>query len=90
VLNGVGMPKRPEITIADFSKAVEAEPLALVPFDAKMFGMASNNGQMIAELEDGDKIAQIFSDIARAVTGRAPIKRERKGFLEPLLAFVKG
>jgi pilus assembly protein CpaE len=90
VLNGVGMPKRPEITVADFSKAVEAEPLALVPFDAKMFGAASNNGQMIAELDDGEKLAQVFSDIARAVTGRAPIKRERKGFLEPLLAFVKG
>ncbi|PPQ29921.1 CtpF protein [Rhodoblastus sphagnicola] len=90
VLNGVGMPKRPEIAVADFSKAVEAEPLALVPFEAKMFGAASNNGQMIAELDEGEKTAAVFSDIARAVTGRAPIKRERKGFLEPLLAALKG
>jgi len=90
VLNGVGMPKRPEIAIADFAKAVEVEPLALVPFDAKLFGAASNNGQMIDELDEGEKTAQIFSDIARAVTGRAPIKRERKGFLEPLLAALKG
>ena len=90
VINGVGMPKRPEIAVADFSRAVEAEPLALVPFDAKMFGTASNNGQMIEELDEGEKIAPIFGDIARAVTGRAPIKRERKGFLEPLLAVLKG
>ena len=90
VLNGVGMPKRPEIAAADFSRAVEAEPLALVPFDAKLFGAASNNGQMIAELEEGEKIAQIYSDIGRAVTGRAALKRERKGFLEPLLAVLKG
>jgi pilus assembly protein CpaE len=90
VLNGVGMPKRPEIAVADFARAVEAEPLAFVPFEAKMFGAASNNGQMIAELDEGEKISQIFSDIGRAVTGRAPIKRERKGFLEPLLAALKG
>jgi len=89
-LNGVGMPKRPEIAVVDFAKAVEAEPMALLPFDAKMFGAASNNGQMIAELDEGEKTAAIFSDIARIVTGRAPIKRERKGFLEPLLAALKG
>jgi len=90
VLNGVGMPKRPEIAVADFSRAVEAEPMATIPFDAKLFGAASNNGQMIAELDEDAKVATVYSDIARAVTGRAPIKRERKGFLEPLLAALKG
>ncbi|MCW2272502.1 pilus assembly protein CpaE [Rhodoblastus acidophilus] len=90
VLNGVGMPKRPEIAVADFARAVEAQPLAVTPFDAKLFGAASNNGQMIAELDEGEKVAPIFGDIARAVTGRAPIKRERKSFLEPLLAVLKG
>ena len=90
VLNGVGLPKRPEISTADFAKAVEMEPSAIVPFDAKLFGTAANNGQMIAELEDGAKIAIIYSDLARAVTGRGAIKRERKSFLEPLLAVFKG
>jgi len=90
VLNGVGLPKRPEISAADFAKAVEMEPSAIVPFDAKLFGTAANNGQMIAELEDGAKIAIIYSDLARAVTGRGAIKRERKSFLEPLLAVFKG
>jgi pilus assembly protein CpaE len=90
VLNGVGLPKRPEITLADFAKAVELDPVATVLFDAKMFGSASNNGQMIAELDDSDKVANIFSDLARTVTGRAAVKRERRGFLEPLLAALKG
>ena len=90
VLNGVGMHKRPEIATVDFSKAVEAEPCAIIPHDAKLFGAAANNGQMIAETEDGAKTAEIYGDIARVVTGRAPIKRERKGFLEPLLAALKG
>ena len=90
VLNGVGLPKRPEIAPADFAKAIEAEAAAVIPFDTKLFGAAANNGQMISEMEDGAKIAPHFSDLARLVTGRSAIKRERKGFLEPLLAALKG
>jgi pilus assembly protein CpaE len=90
VLNGVGQPKRPEISPADFAKAVEAEPAAIVNFDAKLFGTAANNGQMIAELEDGAKVAAIYSDLARLVTGRSAVKRERKSLLSPLLAVFKG
>ncbi|MDI9848448.1 AAA family ATPase [Rhodoblastus sp. 17X3] len=90
VLNGVGQPKRPEISPADFAKAVEAELAAIVNFDAKLFGTAANNGQMIAELEDGAKVATIYSDLARLVTGRSAVKRERKSLLSPLLAVFKG
>jgi pilus assembly protein CpaE len=90
VLNGVGQPKRPEISPADFAKAVEAELAAIVNFDAKLFGTAANNGQMIAELEDGAKVATVYSDLARLVTGRSAVKRERKGLLSPLLAVFKG
>jgi pilus assembly protein CpaE len=89
VLNGVGLPKRPEITPADFAKAVEVDPCATIAFDAKTFGTAANNGQMIAEMEDGAKTAQIFTDLARMVTGRSAVKRESKGFLEPLLAVFR-
>ncbi len=85
VLNGVGLPKRPEITAADFAKAVEMEPSATIYFDARLFGAAANNGQMIAEMEDGAKTAAVFHDLARLVTGRIVTKRETKGFLEPLL-----
>ena len=49
VLNGVGMLKRPEIAAAEFAKAVETDPTAIIPHDAKLFGAAANNGQMIAE-----------------------------------------
>ncbi len=90
VLNGVGLPKRPEIAAADFAKAIEVEACAIIPFETKLFGTAANNGQMISEMEDGAKIALHFSDLARLVTGRAAIKRESKGFLEPLLAILKG
>ncbi len=85
VLNGVGMPKRPEISLADFSKGVDLEPCAIVPFDANLFGVAANNGQMIAEADGGAKTAAIYHDLARIATGRPVLKRESKGFLEPLL-----
>ena len=45
---------------------------------------------MIAEVEDGAKIAAIFQDLARIATGRAVIKRARKNLFEPLLAVLKG
>lgn len=86
ILNGVGLPKRPEIKPADFCKAIESEAIAQIPFDAQLFGTASNNGQMIAEVQAGAKIAQIFVDVAQIVAGRAEIKRTRKGLLEPLLS----
>ena len=49
ILNGVGMLKRPEIGAAEFAKAVETGPTAIIPHDAKLFGASANNGQMIAE-----------------------------------------
>ena len=49
-LNQVGVPKRPEIKVADFAKALEDDPIATIPFDPQLFGTAANNGQMIAEI----------------------------------------
>ena len=85
IMNGVGVQKRPEIAISDFAKAVDCEPLAIIPYDAKLFGTASNNGQMIAEVEATNKIAETTAELARIVTGRAEAPRARKTFLDPLL-----
>jgi pilus assembly protein CpaE len=49
-LNQVGVPKRPEIKPADFAKALEISPVAIIPFEPQTFGAAANNGQMIAEM----------------------------------------
>jgi pilus assembly protein CpaE len=86
ILNGVGMLKRPEIASAEFAKAVETDPTAIIPHDAKLFGAAANNGQMIAEIEPNGKTAQIFVDLASTVAGRAEARNPKKGILEPLMA----
>jgi pilus assembly protein CpaE len=86
ILNGVGLLKRPEIAIADFTKTVELEPIAIIPHDAKLFGAAANNGQMIAEIDANGKIAGIFADLARALTGKSEVRKARRGLFEPLMA----
>jgi pilus assembly protein CpaE len=86
VLNLTGMPKRPEIAAAEFAKALGTPLTANVPFDAQLFGMAANNGQMIAEVQPSGKAAEIFLELACATTGRTESKRSRANLLEPLLA----
>jgi len=86
VLNGVGMLKRPEIAAAEFAKAVETDPTAIIPHDAKLFGSAANNGQMIAEIEPNGKTAQVFVDLASTLAGRADTRKPKRGVLDPLMA----
>ncbi|MEP7030017.1 MAG: CpaE family protein [Pseudolabrys sp.] len=85
-LNQVGVPKRPEITPADFAKALEDPPLAVIPFEPALFGTAANNGQMIAEVSANHKTSEMFRQLAQVLTGRAEAKRARGGLLSPLFA----
>jgi pilus assembly protein CpaE len=85
-LNLTGMPKRPEIPAAEFAKALETEIAAVVPFDAQLFGTAANNGQMIAEVQPGGKVNDLFVDLAASITGRPEPRRGRTGFLKPIIA----
>ena len=84
-LNQVGVPKRPEIKPADFAKALEEDPAAVIPFEPGVFGTASNNGQMIAEVAAGRRTADMFRHLAQVLTGRAAVKKPRGGMLAPLL-----
>ncbi len=86
VMNGVGMLKRPEISIAEFAKTVDVDPIVSVGFDAKLFGTAANNGQMLAEVDAASKAAEMIGEIARVVTGRSEVKRPKKTLLDPLMA----
>jgi pilus assembly protein CpaE len=86
VLNAVGIQKRPEIPVSDFIKSVELEAAAIIPFDAKLFGTAANNGQMIAEVESSNKAAETFENLARIVTGRSEFRKPRRMLLEPIIA----
>jgi pilus assembly protein CpaE len=88
-LNQVGVPKRPEIKTADFAKALEDEPVAIIPFEPQLFGAAANNGQMIAEISASHRTAQIFQQLAQQLTGRAEQKKQRSGLLSPWLGKLR-
>ncbi len=89
VLNRVGVPKRPEINVGEFSKALGIGVLSTIPFDAQLFGTAANNGQMIAEVQAGSKATEAFTQIASALTGRGEAKRGRRSLFEPLVSKLK-
>src|SRR5262245_13254587 len=84
-LNQVGVPKRPEIKPADFAKALDDQPVAVIPFDPQIFGTAANNGQMIAELSSSHRTAESFRQLAQMLTGRVETKKSRSSLLSPLL-----
>lgn len=85
ILNQVGMPKRPEISPSDFCEPLETDPIAIIPFDANLFGNAANSGRMISEMDAKSPTAETFSQISHIVTGRIAIKKARKGGLLGLL-----
>lgn len=89
VLSKVGMPKRPEISTAEFAKALGIDVLSSIPFDAQLFGTAANNGQMIAEVQAAGKAAEAFTQIATTLTGRGEARRARRSLLEPIVAKLK-
>jgi pilus assembly protein CpaE len=84
-LNQVGVPKRPEIKPADFAKALEDKPVAVIPFEPQLFGTAANNGQMIAEMSASHRSAEMFRTLAQLLTGRSEVKKAKGGLLTPLL-----
>ncbi len=87
-LNKVGIPKRPEIKAADFAKALESEPVAIIPFEPQVFGAAANNGQMIAEISANHRTAEMFRQLAQQLTGRSEPRKQRSSLLSPLLGLL--
>ncbi|WP_436356294.1 AAA family ATPase [Brevundimonas sp. CEF1] len=70
VLNQVGVPGRPEIPAKDFGAALGIHPSLIIPFDAKVFGSAANNGQMIVDAGAKTKAAEAFETLAQIVSRR--------------------
>ncbi len=85
LLNNVGVPKRPEISTGDFAKALDDQPVAIIPFEPQVFGAAANNGQMIAELSASHRTAESFRQLAQMLTGRLETKKSKSSLFSPLL-----
>jgi len=91
VLNRAGAPKRPEIPVKDFGEAVGAQPALTIPYDPQLFGTASNNGQMLDEVNAKAPAAEAVRELARLVTGRQlSVRKQKSGSLLGKLLGGKG
>lgn len=91
VLNRQGVPKRPEISAADFRKAVGADVTATVPFDPQSFGAALNGGKMLLEVAPRSKPAEVVRALAHGLSGERTAKpvAEAKPILKKILTLGK-
>ena len=74
-----------DIEVKAFAKTMESQPIAVIPFDSKLFSTAANNGQMIAEISANHRAVEMFLQMAQRLTGRGETKKPRGSFLSPLL-----
>lgn len=72
VLNQVGVPGRPEIPVKDFGEALGIIPSLALPFDAKLFGQAANNGQMLSEVAPKARATEGIDFLAQQIARRDP------------------
>jgi pilus assembly protein CpaE len=78
VLNMANVPKRQEISLAEFEQALDIKAIAVIDYDCETFSQAANNGQMIEEMNAKAKATEKFRDIAMAMTHRRDMKSEKK------------
>ena len=81
VLNQVGVAKRPEIPAKDFAEAIGTEPQFVIPFDAALFGIAANNGQMLPQVDSKSQTVGLIKEIAAALTGYSAPEVKKTSFL---------
>ena len=86
VLNQCNIPKRPEISVEDFTQPLGIEPAVVIPFDPALFGLAANNGQMISETDAKSEISAAFDTLAQIITGRREIVEPPKKSIGSLLS----
>jgi pilus assembly protein CpaE len=84
VLNQTGIPKRPEISAPDFSKAVGVPVSAVIPFDAQSFGLAQTNGQTVFEVAPKSKAAEALKGLVQQLAG--PVVKKATPASHSLLA----
>jgi pilus assembly protein CpaE len=76
VINMANMPKRPEISIKEFTQSLDLKPTAIIEFDVETFGQASNNGQMIEELNKKAKAVAPIRELSMALAHRKEMKSD--------------
>ncbi len=78
VINQVGMPKRPEIAEKDIVEIVGADVEMSIGYDATLFGSASNNGQMLNEINPKHETVGSLTDLNDALVRKSGTLKKRR------------
>ncbi|MEO5324896.1 AAA family ATPase [Mesorhizobium sp. CC13] len=89
ILNQAGVPKRPEISAADFAEPLGIQPISVIPFEPLLFGNAANNGRMLGEMDAKSPVVQSINEIAHILTGRSEAKMRKQSGLGAILGRLK-
>lgn len=77
-LTMTGVPKRPEISLKDFTEAVCAGPAVTFAFEPDLYGEAEQSGQLVCVTSPKSKAAQAIEVLACGFTGRSVVERKTK------------
>ncbi len=77
VLNHAGEYKKSELSAKDFENAIDLKPALLLSHEPNLFGPASNNGQMLAEVNRRHKTVELLRQFAIKLGGRQPIEQKK-------------
>ena len=77
-LTMTGVPKRPEISLKDFSESVGVGPAVTLAFEPDLYGDAEHNGRVLCDAAPKSKAAQAIEVLACGFTGRAVVERKVK------------
>ena len=84
VMNQVGQPRRPEISITEFCEAVRLDEGHAISHNSSVFGEAANSGRIISYSNERSSVAAVFREIAEDLLNpglrRKPVSLKRKAF----------
>ena len=79
VVNHVGAYRKTELSVKDYESAIGIDPALAVVHDPVLFGTASNNGQMVPEVNKRSKISEGLRTLALMVSNRETPKKDSGG-----------
>lgn len=80
VVNQIGTPKKPEISLKDFADALKVPITEKIGFEAKIFGTAANNGQLILDVAPNSAVAKSIRSLAVVISGRPSVAEKNSLF----------
>ena len=88
VMNQVGQPRRPEISIAEFCEAVRLNEGHTIHYNSAIFGKAANSGRVISYSDERSSVAATFRDIAEELLNPG-LKNKPASFKRKLIRFMR-